>query len=66
MITTPKFRNINGSSFHQELKRRVNNYFIENNKPQTGNFSLYFKAVLFWIAYIALYIHVVFFTPGTW
>ncbi len=65
-MTTPKFRNINRSSFHQELKRRVNNYFVENNKPQTGNFSLYFKAILFWSCYIFLYFHVVFFTPAPW
>ena len=65
-MATPKFKNIQGSNFHQELKRRVNNYFIENKKPSTGNFSLYFKAVLFWVCYIALYVHVVFFTPPSW
>jgi linoleoyl-CoA desaturase len=62
MMVTPKFVN-QGSNFHQELKRRVRNYFTESNKPATGNFSLYFKAVLFWLCYIALYVHVVFFTP---
>jgi linoleoyl-CoA desaturase len=65
-MATPKFLNVNGSTFHQELKRRVSNYFTETKKPATGNFSLYFKAVLFWTVYIALYIHVVFFTPGPW
>lgn len=65
-FVTPKFRNIKGSNFHQELKKRVNDYFVENNKAPTGNFSLYFKAVLFWVAYIALYVHVVFFTPIAW
>lgn len=63
---TPKFRNVQGSTFHQELKKRVNNYFTENNKKSTGNFSLYFKAVLFWTLYVALYVHVVFFTPVSW
>ncbi|MEO6537709.1 MAG: acyl-CoA desaturase, partial [Ferruginibacter sp.] len=63
---TPKFKNVQGSTFHQELKRRVNNYFTENNKQSTGDFSLYFKAVLFWVSYVALYVHVVFFTPVTW
>ncbi|MEP6712570.1 MAG: acyl-CoA desaturase [Ferruginibacter sp.] len=65
-IPTPKFKNVQGSTFHQELKRRVNNYFTENNKPSTGNFSLYFKAILFWASYVALYVHVLFFTPVTW
>ena len=64
-MATPKFLNVNGSTFHQELKRRVSNYFTESKKPATGNFSLYFKAVLFWVSYVALYVHVVFFTPPT-
>lgn len=61
---TPKFTNIKGSTFHQELKRRVNNYFLENNKKSTGNFSLYFKAVLLVCSYLFLYVHLVFFNPG--
>ena len=66
MVATPKFKNITGINFHKELKQRVNNYFVETKKKSTGNFSLYFKAVLFWTLYVALYIHVLFFTPGTW
>ncbi|MEX1202133.1 MAG: acyl-CoA desaturase [Ferruginibacter sp.] len=62
-FVTPKFRNINRSNFHQELKKRVNNYFEQNNMAATGNWSLYFKAILFWTLYVALYIHVIFFTP---
>jgi linoleoyl-CoA desaturase len=62
-FVTPKFRNLNRSNFHQELKRRVNNYFEQNSISATGNWSLYFKAILFWTLYITLYFHVVFFTP---
>ena len=65
-MATPKFLNVQGSNFHQELKRRVNNYFTESKKPTTGNFGLYFKAVLFWLCYVALYVHVVFYTPASW
>ena len=65
-MATPKFANIHGSNFHQELKKRVQNYFAESKKPATGNFGLYFKAVLFWVCYVALYVHVVFFTPNYW
>ncbi|MBS1743623.1 MAG: acyl-CoA desaturase [Bacteroidetes bacterium] len=65
-MATPKFANLQGSNFHQELKRRVNNYFVENNKASTGNFSLYFKAILLWACYISIYIHLVFYTPSTW
>ena len=63
-MATPKFLNVKGSTFHQELKKRVNDYFVNAKKPATGNFGLYFKAVLFWTAYVALYVHVVFFTPS--
>jgi len=65
-MSTPKFANRQGSNFYQELKSRVNNYFTETRKKSTGNFSLYFKAVLFFTCYVALYIHLVFFTPGPW
>ena len=65
-MPTPKFVNVQGSTFHQELKRRVNNYFTENKKLSTGNFSLYFKAFLFFIAYVSIYIHLVFYTPTAW
>ncbi len=61
---TPKFQNVKGSTFHQELKKRVNQYFVDNNKLPSGNFSLFFKAALLWALYIALYVHVVFFTPA--
>ncbi|UAY53637.1 fatty acid desaturase family protein [Ferruginibacter albus] len=61
-MTTPKFIN-NKSVFHQELKKRVNQYFEERNKPQTGNFSLYFKAIFLCATYFTLCIHVIFFTP---
>jgi linoleoyl-CoA desaturase len=62
-MQTPKFLNVKGSTFHQELKQRVNNYFAEAKKPSTGNVGLYFKAILFWTLYVGLYIHVLFFTP---
>lgn len=65
-MSTPKFLNVQGSHFHQELKRRVSKYFEETHKSMTGNFSLYFKAILFWSCYIFLYIHVLFFYPATW
>ncbi|HQW91807.1 MAG TPA: acyl-CoA desaturase, partial [Ferruginibacter sp.] len=65
-MATPKFTNAKGSTFYSELKTRVNNYFQETKTPAHGDFSLYFKAVLLWTLYVALYIHVVFFTPQNW
>jgi linoleoyl-CoA desaturase len=51
------------SSFHADLKRRIKNYFTEKNLRTTGNITLYFKAILMVLAFIGIYIHLVFFTP---
>ncbi|MFN5335569.1 MAG: fatty acid desaturase family protein [Bacteroidota bacterium] len=53
-------------SFHTELKNRVNAYFENNGISATGNFLLYFKAILFGVALITLYVHLVFYTPVVW
>ncbi len=65
-MQTPKFRNTHKTKFHQELKNRVDQYFKDRKIEPTGNFSLYFKAGLLWSLYVALYVHLVFFTPPTW
>ena len=65
-MATPKFMNVSGSTFYQELKARVNDYFAKAKKNSTGNFSLYFKAVLLWSLYVALYVHVIFFYAPVW
>ena len=62
-MSTPKFA-VKAHSFHAELKRRVNAYFEEQGKRPTGNFQLFFKAIAFAVALIAVYVHLVFFTPG--
>jgi linoleoyl-CoA desaturase len=64
-MSIPKFVNVN-NNFHQELKRRVNQYFETNKKQTTGNFALFFKACLFFACYLGLYVHLVYFTPATW
>ncbi len=51
-------------SFHAELKRRAAQYFQTEAKAQTGNSSLLAKAVLLVGGLVALYIHLVFFTPA--
>lgn len=63
-MATPKFVNVKGSNFHQELKRRVNDYFVQNKKKSTGNFWLFFKGGLLFTLYVACYVHLVFFTPA--
>lgn len=53
-------------SFHRELKKRINDYFQQTGKRPTGNFSLYFKAALLITTFLAVYVHLVFFTPAWW
>lgn len=65
-MATPKFANVKGSQFHQELKRRVQQYFQDKKKPMSGNATLYTKAIILFLIYFALYVHLVFFTPPTW
>ena len=33
-MATPKFLNVKGSTFHQELKKRVNDYFVNAKSRQ--------------------------------
>jgi linoleoyl-CoA desaturase len=50
-------------SFHAELKRRTTQYFQTAGKAQTGNGALLRKAAILLSTLIALYTHLVFFTP---
>lgn len=61
-MSSPKFPKI-PVSFHGELKKRISEYFKQKGKRPTGNFKLYFKAALLVAGLIAVYIHLVFFTP---
>lgn len=65
MMTIPKFSTVS-HSFHTELKKRIADYFNQGGKSTTGNFSLYLKAGLLVAAFIATYIHLVFYTPVNW
>jgi linoleoyl-CoA desaturase len=50
-------------SFHVELKKRINDYFESTGKSLFGNSNLYVKAIILVTLFLALYIHLVFFTP---
>src|SRR5690606_24158682 len=64
-MATPKFTSTSTSkSFHTELKNRISEYFEKAGKPTTGNTGLFFKAIILVISLIAVYVHLVFFTPG--
>lgn len=62
-MATPKFTNV-PHSFHAELKRRISAYFEEVGTSPTGNYSLFIKAVILMVAFVFVYIHLVFFTPA--
>jgi linoleoyl-CoA desaturase len=64
-MASPKFSHPT-NSFHGELKRRINEYFSQAGKKPTGNFSLYAKAIILLISFVAVYTHLVFYTPTTW
>jgi linoleoyl-CoA desaturase len=42
--------------FFNELKRSVDNYFVDNKIQKTGNFSLYIKAATLIPAAVTIYI----------
>lgn len=58
----PKFPIVK-ESLHNELRKRVQQYFDDNKILQTGNFKLYSKAIFLVAVFIGLYVHLVFFTP---
>ncbi len=64
-MNIPKFAGVQ-HPFHLELKKRIAAYFKEVGKSTTGNFSLYFKAIVIVTSFIAVYVHLIFFTPPTW
>lgn len=65
-MSSPKFPKI-PTSFHSEIKKRISEYFKNKHKATTGNFSLHLKAIVLVTGLLAIYTHLVFFTPaGVW
>jgi linoleoyl-CoA desaturase len=64
-MATPKFAP-SSISIHAELKKRVNEYFAQKDINSTGNYKLFIKALILLVGYVAVYIHLVFFTPVVW
>lgn len=61
-FVTPKFPTVK-NSLHNELRKRVNQYFTDNKINPTGNGKLFFKAILLVTVFAALYIHLIFIQP---
>lgn len=64
-MTAPKFLT-QANSFHGELRKRINDYFIEVGQAKTGNYELFIKAIILVVSFILIYTHLVFFTPAYW
>ncbi|MEX6688032.1 acyl-CoA desaturase [Danxiaibacter flavus] len=63
-MQTPKFTT-HTPSFHAELKKRINDYFTEKGISPAGNYKLWTKGLILVVGFIALYVHVTFFTPAS-
>jgi linoleoyl-CoA desaturase len=50
--------------FFDELRKRVDTYFESNNLSRWGNWKIYLKTGIFLSLLVALYIWLVFYTPG--
>jgi linoleoyl-CoA desaturase len=61
-MSSPKFPKT-PLSFHSEIKTRISEYFKNKGKATTGDFKLHFKAILLVTGLLAVYTHLVFFTP---
>lgn len=66
MAAIPKFSSGSGTSFHAELKKRIQDYFATSGNAPTGNYKLFLKGCILFTAFIALYVHLVFYTPAAW
>jgi len=62
-MTVPKFSGTH-HSLHAELKAKIGEYFVQAGRSSTGNYQLFIKAVVLTLAFIAIYIHLVFLTPA--
>ena len=65
-MSNPKFQKT-PLTFHNEIKKRISEYFKNKGKATTGNFKLHFNAIILVTGLLAIYTHLVFFTPpGVW
>jgi linoleoyl-CoA desaturase len=61
-LVIPKFPSTQ-NSLHNELRKRVQQYFDDNGINATGNPHLFTKAILMVSAFIAIYVHLLVWTP---
>jgi len=59
----PKYP-VTTNSLHADLRKRVQQYFDDNNISITGNMSLFSKALILVSAFVIVYLHLLLFTPA--
>ena len=64
-FSIPKFPSV-PSNLHAELRRRVQEYFTQRGIDETGNPHLFTKAIVLIGLLVAVYVHLIFFTPPIW
>src|SRR5690606_42042934 len=65
--TKLKFTNKHHSSFFSDVRKRVDNYFIENSISKKGNLAMWLKASTFLVGFFARYFLIIsnLFNPST-
>lgn len=58
-----RFNPPNGEAFAKALRKRVNLYFKENDIKKTGNWSLYSKTIILFVAYFTPWACILIFSP---
>src|ERR1700730_13561500 len=61
-MSIPKFASAS-TSFHLELKKRIQEYFTRTGKSMTGGSRLVFKGSFLFVLFVAIYAHLIWFTP---
>lgn len=59
-----KFVNKDKSLFFPTLRKRVDEYFKENNLPKSGNYNILTKSIILLLIYIVPFVLLLAFTPG--
>ena len=61
-----KFVNKDKNQFFSVLKKRVDNYFIENNISKYGNGAMYFKTFALLSVYVLPFVYILLYNPPIW
>jgi linoleoyl-CoA desaturase len=61
---TVRFPHPESKSFSKELRKRINNYFLENNLSKKGSIGMYAKTLAMFVLYFGPYVALLTLSPG--